>query len=135
MVPSVLTVVESQRVYASDEAIASAMTPGVLERDDFVLKNLQGVAICSALSKNVEYEEVEQRLLGEFADKIAHTVLNHNVRSSYIAVGMCVLYAKHDKVSEAMAPRFERKCGHLVQRRSLQSPHGGARQLAAAALG
>ena len=69
--------------------------------EDFVLKNLQGVAICSAFDKNVEYDEVERRLLGEFADKIPHTVLNHNVRSSYLAVGMCVLYAKHDKVSQA----------------------------------
>lgn len=69
-------------------------------REDFVLKNLQGVAICSALEKNVKYEEIERRLLGEFAAKIPHTVLNHNVRSAYLAVGMCVLYTEHKEVGQ-----------------------------------
>ncbi|KAI6188459.1 1-phosphatidylinositol 4-kinase [Aphelenchoides besseyi] len=82
------------------------MVQKIVHRDDFVLNNLQGVAICSALSKDVEYEDVERRLLGDFADKIPHTILNHNVRSAYLAAGICILHAKHDRFNEPLCNRL-----------------------------
>jgi hypothetical protein len=66
--------------------------------EDFVLSNLQSVAICSALSKNMEYSELKKRIFGGFGDQTEDIVLNHNVRSSYLAAGICVLYAKNDRV-------------------------------------
>lgn len=57
------------------------------------------MAICSALSKNVEFSDLEQRLFGNFEEDINDVILNHNVRSSYLAAGICILYAKDDRVS------------------------------------
>jgi hypothetical protein len=66
--------------------------------EDFVLTNLQSIAICSALSKNVEWSDVEQRIFGGFSNDKDDIVLNHNTRASYLAAGICVLYAKDDRV-------------------------------------
>ncbi|KAI6240099.1 1-phosphatidylinositol 4-kinase [Aphelenchoides fujianensis] len=82
------------------------MVQKVVVQNDFVLTNLQGVAICSALSKDLEYDEVERRILGDFADKIPHTVLNHNVRAAYLAAGVCILHAKHDRFNEPLCNRL-----------------------------
>lgn len=64
-----------------------------------MLSNLQSVAICSALSKNMEWSDVEKRLFGGLNEDIEDIVLNHNTRSSYLAAGICVLYSRDDRVS------------------------------------
>jgi hypothetical protein len=69
-------------------------------QNDFVLNNLQSVAICSALAKNVKFDEVMQRIFGGFEADTHDTILNHNVRSSYLAGGICLLYAKNEKVRD-----------------------------------
>lgn len=67
--------------------------------EDFVLSNLQGLAICSAMAKDVEFTELEERLFGGMSENIMKTTLGHNVRSSYIAAGVCILYSTHNRVS------------------------------------
>ncbi|CAD5216891.1 unnamed protein product [Bursaphelenchus okinawaensis] len=74
--------------------------------EDFVLSNLQGLAICSALAKDLDYEKLESRLFGRITEDASELILGHNVRSTFFAAGICILYAPHNKFDEPLCEKL-----------------------------
>ncbi|CAD5222232.1 unnamed protein product [Bursaphelenchus xylophilus] len=74
--------------------------------EDFVLSNLQGLAICSALAKDLDYDKLESRLFGRIPGDVNELILGHNVRSTYFAAGICILHAPHNKFDEPLCDRL-----------------------------